>query len=453
MGLFDDAPSPPAPLEPPADAPLADRMRPRTLEEYAGQRHLLGPGKMLRLAIERGDVPSMILWGPPGVGKTTLARLVAAASKLRFVPFSAVLSGIKEVREVMAEAERERRRSGHRTLLFIDEIHRFNRAQQDAFLPYVERGDIVLIGATTENPSFEVVGALLSRAKVLMLEPLSIDDLRSVLRRALADRERGLGAREIEADDAVLDRICHAASGDARRALTTLEIASAHAQLGTDARPRLTDESVTEGLQRRALLYDRSGEEHYNLISALHKSVRESDADASAYWCLRMLESGEDPLFVARRLVRMSIEDVGLADPGALAVALRAKEAYDFLGSPEGELALLEAAIYLALAPKSNAAYLAEGAVRDDLKNLAADPVPMHLRNATTNLMKDAGYGKGYQYAHDFEGGVAGMDCLPERLQGKRYYSPTDRGLERKLAERLKEVAELRRRAREGKRT
>jgi putative ATPase len=438
--------SPVAPA--PADAPLADRMRPRNLDEFVGQRQLLDPGRMLRLALDSGELRSAIFWGPPGCGKTTLARVVASRLGGRFVPFSAVLSGIKEVKEVMADAERRRRRSGDRTVLFVDEIHRFNRAQQDAFLPFVERGDIVLLGATTENPSFEIVGALLSRSKVLVLEPLTVEDLVVVLRRALEDRERGLGARGIDVDEGVLERIAHFASGDARRALTTLEIAGAHTVLDKDGRPRITDAAVTEATQKKALLYDRQGEEHYNLISALHKSVRESDPQATAYYCLRMIESGEDPLFVARRLVRMASEDIGLADPAALAVALHAKEAFDFLGPPEGHLALVEAAIYLALAPKSNAVYMAEGAVKRDLESLTADPVPPHLRNAPTKLMKDAGYGQGYRYAHDYEGGVGGMDCLPERLRGRQYYTPTDRGLERKLAERLTEIEKLRARAR-----
>ncbi|MFN0206577.1 MAG: replication-associated recombination protein A [Planctomycetota bacterium] len=428
----------------PPDAPLPDRMRPRTLEEYIGQRHLLGSGKILKTAMETGDVRSIILWGPPGTGKTTIARLIAMATKHRFIPFSAVLSGIKEVKEVMAQAERERRRNGTKTLLFIDEIHRFNRAQQDAFLPYVEKGDVILIGATTENPSFEVVGALLSRSKVLILEPLSIEDLITLQKRALSDRERGLGAREIIANDDALEVIAHYASGDARRALATLEVASAFAKISASGKPELTKEGVAEALQHKSLLYDRSGDEHYNLISALHKSVRDSDPDAAAYWCLRMLESGEDPLFVARRLVRMASEDIGLADPAALAVSLHAKEAFEFLGVPEGNLALAQAAIYLALAPKSNAAYAAENIIKEDLQSLAADPVPLHLRNAPTKLMKNAGFGEGYQYAHDFEGGVAGMQCLPDRLKNRKYYNPTDRGFEKKLKERMAEIEKLR---------
>lgn len=436
---------PPAPVDDArADAPLADRMRPRTLDEYVGQRHVLGPDRLLRKQIEGGSIRSIILWGPPGTGKTTLARLIASAANGRFVPFSAVLSGIKEVKEVMVEAERERRRGGRSTVLFVDEIHRFNRAQQDAFLPYVEKGDVILIGATTENPSFEVVGALLSRSKVVMLEPLSVEDLIIIQKRAIDDADRGLGKRNLEVADAVLERIAHHASGDARRALTTLEVASAFATINAEGRAQITDASVDEAAQHKTLLYDRKGEEHYNLISALHKSVRESDPDASAYWCMRMLESGEEPLFVARRLVRMASEDIGLADPAALAVALHAKEAFDFLGAPEGNLALVEAAIYLALAPKSNAAYVAQTTIIEDLKNLAADPVPLHLRNASTKLMKETGFGKGYKYAHDFKGGVGGMNCLPDRLRAKKYYQPTDRGLEKKFTERLREIEKLR---------
>lgn len=444
FSTFEESPAPAAR----SDAPLADRMRPRTLDEYVGQRHVVGPDRMLRKQIESGELRSIILWGPPGTGKTTLAKLIASAAKGRFVPFSAVLSGIKEVKEVMAEAERERRRGGLATVLFVDEIHRFNRAQQDAFLPYVEKGDVVLIGATTENPSFEVVGALLSRSKIVILEPLSIDDLIIIQKRALADRERGLGAREIIVNDELLEKIAHIAGGDARRALTTLESAAGFTKINSDGRAVLDEDSFREAAQRKTFLYDRSGEEHYNLISALHKSIRESDADASAYWCLRMLESGEDALFVARRLVRMASEDIGLADPAALAVALHAKESYEFLGDPEGKLAIVQAAIYLALAPKSNAAYMAQNSILEDLQNIAADPVPLHLRNAPTKLMKESGYGKNYKYAHDFEGGVAGMDCLPERLAGRKYYHPTDRGFEKKLRERAAEIEQLKNRNR-----
>jgi putative ATPase len=413
--------------------PLADRMRPRTLDEIVGQDHLLAPGRVLRSALERGELHSMILWGPPGSGKTTLASLMAHVAGARFVAFSAVLSGVKEIRQVVAEADVERTRRRRRTILFVDEIHRFNRAQQDAFLPHVEKGTIVLIGATTENPSFEVNGALLSRCRVYVLRPLGEADVVEILRRALADRERGLGASGVTADDDALALIARLANGDARTALNVLELA---AQL-TPTSAAITAQAIRDASQRRTLLYDKSGEEHYNLISALHKSLRDSDPDASLYWMTRMLDSGEDPLYVARRLVRFASEDVGNADPQALTLTLAAKEAYDFLGSPEGELALAQATLYLALAPKSNAAYVAYEQARADVEAAPAEPVPLHIRNAPTGLMKDLGYGRGYQYAHDAPEARVAQEHLPESLRDRRYYQPTDRGLEAELARRL----------------
>jgi putative ATPase len=430
-------------------APLADRMRPRTLEEFLGQEHLLGPGKPLRVQIERDDASSMIFWGPPGVGKTTLAKIIAETTKATFIEFSAVLAGIKEIKQVMADAEKAAT-WGTRTILFIDEIHRFNRAQQDAFLPWVERGSIRLIGATTENPSFEINSALLSRCRVYVLQALTDEQIRTLLLRALEDAERGLGAQHLTAAEGALELLAGYASGDARNALNALEVA---AKLATDPKTgapdrTITREIATEALQQRVLMYDKQGEEHYNLISALHKSVRNSDADATLYWLARMLQAGEDPLYVARRLVRMAVEDVGLASPEALHLALSAKETVDFLGSPEGDLALAEAAVYLALAPKSNALYTAYGAVLEDIEATRQEPVPLHLRNAPTKLMKQLDYGKGYRYAHDVEGRVADMDCLPESLGGRRWYHPTQEGREKLLAQRMEEI----RRLREGKR-
>jgi len=409
-------------------------MRPRTLDEMVGQEHLVGPGRVLREAIERGELHSMILWGPPGSGKTTLASLMAHVVGARFVAFSAVLSGVKEIRQVIAE----RTRQGRRTILFVDEIHRFNRAQQDAFLPHVEKGTIVLVGATTENPSFEVNSALLSRCRVYVLHGLAEDDLLGIMRRALSDRERGLGALRPEADDDALRLIAGLASGDARAALNMLELAVTMVARG--ARPaRVTDVAIREAAQKKTLLYDKSGEEHYNLISALHKSLRDSDPDASLYWMTRMLESGEDPLYIARRLVRFASEDVGNADPVALTLTLAAKEAYDFLGSPEGELALAQATLYLALAPKSNAVYAAYNEAKADVNERPAEPVPLHIRNAPTGLMKDLGYGRGYQYAHDASDARVDQEHLPEALRDRQYYRPTDRGLEAELGHRLAE--------------
>ena len=421
--------------------PLADRMRPRTLQEFVGQEHILAPGKPLRLQIERDDLGSILFWGPPGVGKTTLAKIIANVSKADFIEFSAVLSGIKEIKQVMADAERARQ-YGTRTIVFIDEIHRFNKAQQDAFLPHVEKGNIRLIGATTENPSFEIIGALLSRTRVYLLKPLSEEEIVLLLRRALEDAERGLGEMKVHASDDVLRQIAAYSSGDARSAYNVLEVA---AGMVADSPERaLTAEIVKEALQKRVLLYDKAGEEHYNLISALHKSVRNSDADAALYWLTRLLASGEAPLYVARRGVRMAVEDIGLADPQALRLCLAAKDTYEFLGSPEGELAIAQAVVYLALAPKSNAVYLAYGEVQADVETTRAEPVPLHLRNAPTGLMKNLGYGAGYQYAHDLDEKVADMDCLPENLRGRVYYHPTEQGLEARLKQRLEEIRKLR---------
>jgi putative ATPase len=423
---------------PPPGTPLADRMRPQTLDEVVGQDHLLGPGRVLRTAIERGELHSMILWGPPGSGKTTLASLMASVAGARFVAFSAVLSGVKEIRQVVAEADEERRRHGRPTILFVDEIHRFNRAQQDAFLPHVEKGTIVLVGATTENPSFEVNSALLSRCRVYVLNALGEGDLVAIMRRALEDRVRGLARLTPVADDDALRMIGRLANGDARSALNVLELAVTLSPL-QDGRRRLTEAGVRDAAQRRTLLYDKSGEEHYNLISALHKSLRDSDPDASLYWLARMLDAGEDPLYLARRLVRFASEDVGNADPAALSLTLAARDAYDFLGSPEGELALAQATVYLALAPKSNAVYTAFDAARDDVRERPAEPVPLHLRNAPTGLMRGLGYGRGYQYAHDAPDARVDQEHLPEALRGREYYRPTERGAEAELARRLAE--------------
>ena len=425
-------------------APLADRMRPRSLDEVVGQEHLLGPGRVLRTAIDSGELHSMILWGPPGSGKTTLASLMARVAGARFVAFSAVLSGVKEIRQVVGEADLERQRRRRRTILFVDEIHRFNRAQQDAFLPHVEKGTIVLVGATTENPSFEVNSALLSRCRVYVLRALTEGDLLEILRRALADRERGLAGLSPAVSDDALRLIARLANGDARSALNILELAVQLTKPASGTRA-VTEAGIREAAQRKTLLYDKSGEEHYNLISALHKSLRDSDPDASLYWMTRMLDSGEDPLYVARRLVRFASEDVGNADPRALTLTLAAKEAYDFLGSPEGELALAQATLYLALAPKSNAAYAAFNQARADVEERPSEPVPLHIRNAPTGLMKDLGYGAGYQYAHDAPDARVEQEHLPESLRGRQYYQPTDRGLEAELGRRLTEWRKWRR--------
>jgi len=464
MGLFQSIPSPGRASD--RTRPLADRMRPRTLEEYVGQEHLLGPGKPLRTQIERDDTGSLIFWGPPGTGKTTLAKIIANMTKAEFIEFSAVLAGIKEIKQVMSDAERARE-YGTRTIVFIDEIHRFNKAQQDAFLPHVEKGNIRLIGATTENPSFEINSALLSRCRVYVLQPLTEPQIVLLLQRAIADNERGLGSMKLTASEEVLKTIAGYSSGDARAAYNVLEVAAGlvsppsrkerdkdgatgEAPLpgneAGNAAPvtEITAAIVRDALQKRILLYDKSGEEHYNLISALHKSVRNSDPDAALYWLGRMLEAGEDPLYIARRVVRMSVEDIGLADPNALSLCMAARDAVDFIGMPEGNLALAQAVVYLSVAPKSNALYTAYGEVQRDIERTSAEPVPLHLRNAPTGLMKQLGYGNNYQYAHDIEGKVANMQCLPDNLRDRVYYHPTNEGIEKRIRERMEEIRKIR---------
>ncbi len=428
--------------------PLADRMRPRTLDEFVGQEHILGPGKALRVQIERDDTGSVLFWGPPGVGKTTLAKIIARMTHADYIEFSAVMSGIKEIKQVMADAERARQ-YGTRTIVFVDEVHRFNKAQQDAFLPYVEKGSIRLIGATTENPSFEVISALLSRCRVYVLRSLTEDQIVVLLQRALADKERGLGDLNLVADEDALRKIAAYSSGDARSAYNALEVAATLAREASehDKPGHINDAVVTDALQKRVLRYDKAGEEHYNLISALHKSVRNSDPDAALYWLARMLEAGEDGLYIARRVVRMASEDIGLADPKALEITLAARDAVDFLGMPEGNLALAQAVVYLCAAPKSNALYTAYSAVQEDVERTAQDPVPLHLRNAPTGLMKAFGYGEGYQYAHNLENKVADMQCLPDNLKGRVYYHPTNEGVEARIAARLEEIKRAKKKA------
>ena len=425
--------------------PLADRMRPRSLDEFVGQEDLVAPGKPLRTQIERDDIGSLIFWGPPGTGKTTLAQIIARMTKADFIEFSAVLSGIKEIKQVMADAERAKQ-YGTRTIVFIDEIHRFNKAQQDAFLPHVEKGNIRLIGATTENPSFEIISALLSRSRVYVLKHLTEEQIVLLLRRALEDKERGLGTMQLRASDEGLQKIAAYSSGDARSAYNVLEVAATLARgvAGKEVGAEITDEVIHDALQKRILLYDKAGEEHYNLISALHKSVRNSDPDASLYWLGRMLEAGEDPLYIARRVVRMAVEDIGLAEPNALALCMAARDAVDFIGMPEGNLALAQAVVYLAIAPKSNALYTAYSDVLQDVESTAAEPVPLHLRNAPTRLMKGLGYGKGYQYAHNLESKVADMQCLPDNLKDRAYYHPTNEGVEKRIKERVEEIKKRR---------
>ena len=421
-----------------AARPLAERMRPKALEEFVGQEHIVGPGKLISRAIERDRLPSIILWGPPGCGKTTLARLVAKASRASLVSMSAVLSGVKDLRAAVAEAEQRRNMDGRKTILFVDEIHRFNKAQQDALLPHVEAGTVVFMGATTENPSFEVVSALLSRCKVLRLEPLSETHIEALLRRALTDEKRGLGKLDITVQKGILHLIAHESGGDARRALNTLEVAASIADKGPDGRV-IDQDCVREALQRKMLMYDKAGEEHYNVISAFIKSLRGSDPDGAVYWMVRMLEAGEDPLFILRRMVIFASEDVGNADPGALRVAMDATDAFRFMGLPEGVLPMTQAALYLATAPKSNSTLTTYAAARKDVLAMGALPVPMHLRNAPTKLMKSAGYSKGYRYPHNFEGNYVPQQYLPNELVGRRYFRPSDSGYEEVIARRLAE--------------
>jgi putative ATPase len=421
----------------PREAPLADRMRPRTWEEFVGQDHILGKGKILRQAIDSDHLPSMILWGPPGSGKTTLALIIARTTGSKFLAFSAVLSGVKEIKEVVKEAEEEWRHEKRRTILFVDEIHRFNKAQQDAFLPHVENGTIILIGATTENPSFEVISPLLSRSKVFTLSTLTEKEIGVILNRALEDKERGLGSDQAVIEPEVIDAICRLANGDARAGLNTLEmvvLATPPDETGVRVIKKV---NLEEALQKKAFLYDKSGEEHYNLISALHKSLRGSDPDAALYWLGRMIEAGEDPLYIARRMIRFASEDIGMADPQALPLAVSAMEAFHFIGLPEGTLALAQAAVYLATAPKSNALYTAYQGVEKDVRELGNMPVPLHIRNAPTSLMKDLGYGKDYKYPHDYSGHFVEEEYLPENLKGRIYYRPADLGFEREVKRRL----------------
>jgi putative ATPase len=420
------------------DVPLAARMRPRSLAEFVGQEHLVGEGRVLRKSIEADQIPSMILWGPPGSGKTTLGYVIASVTKSHFSPLSAVSAGVADLRRIVNEAKRRRKLSGQRTVMFIDEIHRFNKSQQDAILPYVENGVVTLIGATTENPSFEVISALLSRCRVFTLNALDDEQVRLIVERAIKDEDRGVGKLKVELPEDALVHLVVMSNGDARVALNALEMATQATAPEADGKRRLSLETIEEALQRRALLYDKSGEQHYDLISALHKSLRGSDPDAALYWLGRMLEAGEDPLYVARRLVRFASEDVGMADPQALVVAVAAQQAVHFIGMPEGNLALAEAVIYLAAAPKSNSLYEAYSKVQQDVEQSRNEPVPLHLRNPVTKLMRGLGYGKGYKYAHDYPGHFVEQQNLPDLLKGKRYYSPSNQGYEREVRARLK---------------
>jgi len=418
-------------------SPLADRLRPASLDEFVGQRQILAPGKPLYESIRADRVGSIILWGPPGSGKTTLARLIAAYSKAEFQPFSAVTAGIKEIKVVIGHARRRLELQQRKTILFVDEIHRFNKAQQDAFLPHVEAGTIILIGATTENPSFEVISALLSRCRVYTLNALNADEIKTIISRAVLDKDRGLGQMNINFAGDALDYLANLASGDARVALNLLEFAAESIAPDAGGKRTLTVGILNEAVQKKSLLYDKQGDQHFNLISALHKSLRASDVDAALYWLYRMLTSGEEPLYVVRRMIRSAVEDIGLADPRALQIALAAKDTYHFLGSPEGEIALAQAAIYLALAPKSNSVYMAETKARQAVQDNPDYPPPLNILNAPTSLMKSLGYGKDYKYAHEYEDAFAYMECLPDKLIGSRFYFPTDRGLEAKLKEKL----------------
>jgi putative ATPase len=431
--------------------PLADRMRPRAFDEYVGQEHVIGRESVLRKAIEKGEIQSVIFWGPPGTGKTTLAHIIAGVTGSRFISFSAVTSGVKDIRQVVSTAEMNMSLKGQKTILFVDEIHRFNKAQQDAFLPHVERGTIILIGATTENPSFEVISALLSRSLVVMLQKLTEEDLREIVRRALADEERGLGNTRIDLCDEALAHMVTQADGDARIALNALELAVAATAPGEDGSRRIDLKTIEGALQKKALLYDKLGEEHYNIISALHKSLRGSDPDAALYWLARMLEAGEDPLYIARRMIRFASEDIGNADPQALVVAVAAKDAVHFIGMPEGDLALAQAAVYLATAPKSNAVYTAYSRARDDVNSKETPPVPFHIRNAPTRLMKEMGFGEGYEYPHEHPEGLVDQEYLAGKVRDRRYYEPTNRGYEATIKKRLdkwRAILEARRRKR-----
>jgi len=417
--------------------PLADRMRPRNLDDFVGQKHILGKDSVLRKAIEKGELQSLILWGPPGTGKTTLAYVISEITHAHFVAFSAVTSGIKEIKKIMEEAKKQKEFYDRKTILFVDEVHRFNKAQQDAFLPYVEKGDIVFIGATTENPSFEVISALLSRSKVYTLNQLTEDEIKIILERAIKDKREGLGELNLKLEKKVIDFVVQMANGDARVALSTLEFAALTTPSDKNKKRVITMKIAQEAMQKKALVYDKAGEEHYNIISALHKSLRGSDPDASLYWLGRMIAGGEDPLYIARRLIRFASEDIGNADPQALQVAVAAKEAYHFLGTPEGELALAQAVVYLATAPKSNSIYKAYNLVQEDIQKTQALPVPLHIRNPVTKLMKGLGYGKDYRYPHDYPNHFVDEEYLPENLKKRKYYRPTDFGFEKEIKKRL----------------